>query len=158
MAPDRSARRPGRRDVCRRFLQPGRHPQRHARPRSQPGQRRRAPGSRPLLRPHLEDRSQAGEEARGARIWRRRTSRRVGQGDRASEPRGADECVPPAARSTRIRCRRARDSGRGEQEQYAAIDGEKLRLSTLLKLALDPRQAAEPRIAALWILGRAPPM
>ena len=69
-----------------RFLQPGRHPQRHARPRPQQGQRRRPPRPRPLLRPHLEDRAQAGEEARGAGFGEGRR-RRAGEGAGASEPR-----------------------------------------------------------------------
>ena len=61
--PDRSARRAGRRALRARFLQPGGDPQRHARPRAQQRQRRRAPGSRPLLRPHLADRSPRRAEA-----------------------------------------------------------------------------------------------
>ena len=76
---------PGRRALRRRLLQPGGHPQRHARAAARPGQRRRAAGSRPLLRPHLAGAAQAGAEARRA----------------GAEPRGP-------ARADAGRCRPAR--------------------------------------------------
>ena len=58
---DRDPRRARRRALRRRFLQPGRDPQRHARAAARPGQRRGAAGSRPLLRPHLARAAQAGD-------------------------------------------------------------------------------------------------
>ena len=42
----------------------------------------------------------------------------------------------------------------GEPEQYAELMEKNYGYQSLLKLALDPAKPAEPRIAALWILGR----
>ena len=90
VAPDRSARRPRRRGLHRRLLQSGRHPQRHARPRSQQRQCRRAPRSRSLLRPHLAIGSQAGEEV-GRAGPEQGGCGKARDGAGASEPRCADD-------------------------------------------------------------------
>ena len=42
----------------------------------------------------------------------------------------------------------------GEPEQYADMMEKNYGYKSLLKLALDPAKPAEPRIAAMWILGR----
>ena len=64
--PDRDPCRSRRRALRRRLLQPGGDPQRHARSAARTGERRRASGSRSLLRPHLACPAQAGQEAGGA--------------------------------------------------------------------------------------------
>ena len=121
---DRDARRPGRRALRRRLLQPGRHPQRHARSAARSGERRRAPGSRSLLRPHLARAAQAGDEAGDAGAEPARPAGAdAGDGDEPERPRQADG-VAAGAGELRLRpAPRANQAADGQQGARRCTSG-----------------------------------
>ena len=87
---DRDARRARRRPLHRRLLQPGRHPQRHARTAARARQCRRPSRSRPLLRPDLARTAQAGDQARRAGVESQAISQvSSGRSRRARTPRSS---------------------------------------------------------------------